>query len=118
MLADEAEGRSMANLVLDGHDRVVLGRVDVQHVVAVLATQVIGDIGEGSAGRLGHAVVDNDHVVFAVGWQQGQRVSLPEAILRVPLLNLSNLVPGDGSLCGAVGTEGQTYGEFRMSNDL
>lgn len=108
----------MADLVLDGHDRVVLGCVDVQHVVAVLAAQVVGDIGEGGAGRLGHAVVDDDHVVLAVGWQQGQRVPLPEAILRVPLLDLSNLVPGDGSLCREVGAEGHGYCEFRMSNDL
>lgn len=101
----------MADLVLDGHDRVVLCGVDVQDMVAVLSTQVVGDIGEGGAGRLGHAVVDNHNVVLAVGWQQRQRVPLPEAVLRVPLLDLSNLVPGDGALCrGRQRVEGHRYG--------
>lgn len=110
MSAGETTVRFMPDLVLDGHDWVVLCGVDVQDVVAVLAAQVVGDIGEGSAGCLGHTVVDDDHVVLAVGWQQRQRVPLPEAVLRVPLLDLSNLVPGDGSLCGEVGVEGHRHG--------
>lgn len=63
----------------------------------VLSAQVVGDVGEGGAGRLGHAVVDDDHIVLAVGRRQGERVPFPEAVLRVPLLDLSNFVPGDGS---------------------
>lgn len=85
-----------SHLVLHGHDRVVLGGVDVQHVVVVLATQVVGDVGEGGAGRLRHAVVDNHHVL-AAGRRGG--LPLPQAVLRVPLLDLVHLVPGDGPLC-------------------
>lgn len=55
-----------SDLVLYGHDRVVLGRVDVQDVEVILPAQVVGDVGERGAGRLGHAVVDYDHVVLAV----------------------------------------------------
>lgn len=57
---------SSSDLVLYGHDRVVLGGVDVQDMVVVLPAQVVGDVGEGGAGRLGHAVVDDDKVVFAL----------------------------------------------------
>lgn len=63
-------GSSGSHLVLYGHDRVVLGGVDVQDVVVVLPTQVIGDVGEGGAGRFGHAVVDDNQVVFVVGRRQ------------------------------------------------
>lgn len=66
-----------SDLVLYGHDRVVLGGVDVQDVVAVLPTQVVGDVCEGRAGRLGHSVVDDDDIVFAVGVGHDGRVPLP-----------------------------------------
>lgn len=89
--------RCRSDLVLYGHDRVVLGGVDVQDVVVVLPAQVVGDVGEGGAGRLGHAVVDDDNVVFALGQRRGRRVPFPQAILRVPLFDLSHLVSGDGS---------------------
>lgn len=70
----------------------------MQDVVAVLPTQVVGDVCEGRAGRLGHSVVDDDDVVFAVGVGHARGgVPLPQAVLRVPLLDLSHLVPGDGS---------------------
>ena len=39
-----------SHLVLQGHDGVVLGGVDVQHVEVVLGAQVVGDVGEGGAG--------------------------------------------------------------------
>lgn len=71
----------------------------MQHVVVVLPAQVVGDVGEGGAGGLGHAVVDDDQVVLAVG-QRGRRLALPQAVLRVPLLDLPHFMPGDGSLCG------------------
>lgn len=58
-------GRS--DLVLYGHDRVVLGGIDVQDVVVVLPAQVVGDVGKRGAGRLGYAVVDDDQVVVALG---------------------------------------------------
>lgn len=35
----------------------------MQHMEVVLGTQVVGDVGEGGAGRLGHAVVDDDQIV-------------------------------------------------------
>lgn len=85
-----------SDLVLYRHDWVVLGGVDVQDVVMVLPAQVVGDVGEGGAGRLGHAVVDDDHVVFALGQRRRRRVPFPQAVLRVPLLDLSYLVSGDG----------------------
>lgn len=66
-----------SDLVLYGHDRVVLGGVDVQDVVVVLPTQVVGDVCEGRAGRLGHSVVDDDHIVFVVGFGRERRVPLP-----------------------------------------
>lgn len=44
----------------------------MQDVVAILPTQVVGDVGEGRAGRLGHAVVDDDHVVLAIGLGRGR----------------------------------------------
>lgn len=89
-------GRS--HLVLYGHDRVVLGSVDVQDVIVVLPTQVVGDVGEGGAGRLGHTVVDNDHIVVVVGQRRSRRVPFPQAVLRVSLLDLSYLMSGNGSL--------------------
>lgn len=88
-----------SNLVLNGHDRVVLGGVDVQDVVVVLPTQVIGNVGEGGAGCLGHAVVNDDHVIFAVGQQGCSRVPFPQTVLCVPLFDLSYLVSGDSSFC-------------------
>lgn len=88
---------ALSDLVLYGHDRVVLGGVDVQDVVVVLPTQVVGDVCEGRAGRLGHSVVDDDDVVFAVGPGHERRVPLPQAVLCVPLLDLSHLMPGDGA---------------------
>lgn len=72
----------------------------MQDVVAALPAEVVGDVGEGRAGRLGHAVVDDDHVVLAVGLGRGRRVPPPLAVLRVPLLDLPHLVPGDGSFLG------------------
>lgn len=69
----------------------------MQDVVAVLPTQVVGDVREGRAGRLGHSVVDDDDIVLAVGPGRGQRVPLPQAVLRVPLFDLPHLVPGNGS---------------------
>lgn len=89
---------SASDLVLYGHDGVVLGGVDVQDVVVVLPAQVVGDVGEGGAGRLGHAVVDDDEVVLVLGRRRGRRVPFPQAVLRVPLLDLSHLMSGDGSL--------------------
>lgn len=97
----------LPDLVLYGHDGVVLGRVDVQDVVVVLPAKVVGNVGEGGAGRLGHAVVDDDHI-FALGQRRRRRLSLPQPILRVPLLNLSYLVSGDGPLCSEGG--GQDVG--------
>lgn len=35
----------------------------------VLPTQVIGNVGEGGAGRLGYTIIDDDDVIFAVGQQ-------------------------------------------------
>lgn len=99
------------DLVLEGHDRVVLGGVDVQDVVVVLPAQVVGDVGEGSAGCLGHPVVDDDHVILAVGQRCGW-VPLPQAVLRVPLLDLSYLVSGDGSFWGD--ERKLEKGEFKM----
>lgn len=84
----------LSDLILYGHDWVVLGGVDVQDVVVVLPAQVIGDVGEGGAGRLGHAVVDDDHVIFALG--QRRRVPFSQAVLCVPLLDFSYLMSGDG----------------------
>lgn len=103
--------RRSPDLVLEGHDRVVLGGVDVQDVVVVLPAQVVGDVGEGSAGCLGHPVVDDDHVILAVGQRCGW-VPLPQAVLRVPLLDLSYLVSGDGSFWGD--ERKLEKGEFKM----
>lgn len=64
-----------------GHDRVVLGGVDVQDVVVVLPTQVIGNVGEGSAGCLGYTIIDDDDVVFAVGQQCCCRVPFSQTVL-------------------------------------
>lgn len=102
-----------SDLVLDGHDWVVFGGVDVQDMVAVLPAQVVGDVGEGGAGCLGHAVVDDHQVVLAVR-QCRRRVSLPQAVLRVALLDLSHLVSGDGSLCGG-GTKQSSHKLFSCS---
>lgn len=78
----------------------------------VLPAQVVGDVGEGGAGRLGHAVVDDDDVVFVVGRRRSRRVPFPQTVLRVPLLDLSYLVSGDGSLWGGDDRKLET-GEFR-----
>lgn len=65
----------------------------------VLPAQVVGDVGEGGAGCLGHAVVDDDDVVFALGQRRGRRIPFPQTVLCVSLLDLSHLVSGDGSFC-------------------
>lgn len=67
----------------------------MQHVEAVLPTQVVGDVGEGRARRLGHSVVDDDHVVFV---RRRRRVPAAD-VLTVPLLDLGQLVSGDRMLC-------------------
>lgn len=56
----------ISDLILHGHDRIVLGGVDVQDMVVVLPAQVIGNVAEGGAGRFGHPVVDDDQVFFAL----------------------------------------------------
>lgn len=91
------------DLVLDGHDGVVPARVDVQDVVVVAPAQVVGDVGEGGAARLRHAVVDDHHVVFVVR-QRGRR-RVPQAVLQVPLLDLSYLVARDGLFWRRTGEE-------------
>lgn len=63
---------------------------------AVLPTQVVGDVGEGRARRLGHSVVDDDHVVFVHRWRR--RVPAAD-VLTVTLLHLGQLVSGDRLLC-------------------
>lgn len=92
---DFAESRyERSHLVLERHDRVVFGGVDVQDMEAVLPTQVVGDVSEGCAGRLGHSVVDDDHVIPACwGWK------LPPGVFIVALLYLGHLVSGNGSFC-------------------
>ena len=91
----------------------------MQDVVVILPAQVISDVGEGSASRFGHTVV-NDHNVFSVG-QRHRRVPLPQQpVLRVPLFNLPNLMPGNGPLCSEVrkqekGTERKTVRVNRMN---
>lgn len=105
---------SLTDLVLYGHDRVVLGGVDVQDVVVILPTQVVGNVGEGGAGRFRDAVVDNDYVIFAVRRRHRCRIPLPQAVLRVPLLDLPYLVSGDGSFWKQDGKKEQG-GELRTS---
>jgi len=95
---DKADHQRTPHLVLQGQDRVVLGGVDVQDVEAVLATEVVGDVGEGGAGRLGHPVVDDHHVVGrAQRW--GPLTTTPNTTTTtLTLLHLRHLVPGDGPL--------------------
>ena len=52
-----------AHLVLQRHHGVIFGGVDVEHVVLVLGAQVVGDVGERGARRLGDSVI-NDHQVL------------------------------------------------------
>lgn len=78
----------------------------------VLPAQVVGDVGEGGASRLGHPVVDDDYVVFVVGQRRRRRVPLPQTVLRVPLLDLSYLMSGDGSFWR--GKQGVRYRNCRM----
>lgn len=49
----------------------------MQDVVVVLPTQVVSDICERRAGCLGHAVVDDYDIVFAVGFRHDRRTPLP-----------------------------------------
>lgn len=67
---------------------------------AVLPTQVVGDVGEGRARRLGHSVVDDDHVVFVCRRWRVPAAGVPAAgVLAVALLDLGQLVSGDRLLC-------------------
>lgn len=66
----------------------------MQDVEAVFPTQVVGDVGEGGAGRLRDSVVDDDHVVFVC-----QRGQFTARVLAVTLLHFSQLVSGDGAFC-------------------
>lgn len=59
---------------------------------AVLPTQVIGYVGEGGAGRLGHPVVDDDHIVFFSQWRQ-----VPPTVFTVPLLYFCHLMSSNGT---------------------
>lgn len=81
-------------LVLQGHDRIVFGGVDVENMEAVLSAQVICDVGEGSAGSLRNTVVDDDQIL-----NLRQRWRIPQAVPRLSLLHLSHLVSGHGALC-------------------
>jgi len=83
------------HLVLQRHDGIVFGRIDVQHVEAVLPAEVVGDVGEGRAGRLGHSVVDDDRV-FALG---RRRQFPPGGVFAVTLLHFGHLVSGDSAFC-------------------
>lgn len=83
-----------SHLVLQRHDGIVFGRIDVQDVEAILPTQVVGDVGERRAGRLGDSVVDDDHVVFVCRWRR-----FPTCIFIVALLYFSDLVSGNGAFC-------------------
>lgn len=92
----EESNRLQSDLVLQGQDRVVLGGVDVQHVEAILAAQVVGDVCEGRAGCLGHAVVDDDHVVVICHRRRLLLQRLPTSgVLAVTLLHLRQLMTGN-----------------------
>lgn len=80
-------------LVLQRHDRVVLGCVDVQNVEAILPTQVVGDVSEGRAGCFGHSVVDDDRVVVFYY----RRNFPPTPVFAVTLLYFGHLVSGYGA---------------------
>lgn len=80
------------DLILKGHDRIIFGGIDVQHMVVVFVAQVIGNVGEGGTGCFGHSVVDDHQIVLLY---QG----LLRPLLNVSLLNLSYLMSGNGSFC-------------------
>lgn len=76
----------------------------MQHVEVVLAAQVVGDVCEGCARRLGHAVVDDDHVVFICHWWRRRLLLLlqrvpPGGVLTVALLHLGQLMTGNRLFC-------------------
>lgn len=52
-----------ANLVLQGHDWIVLGGINMQNVVAVLSTEVVGNVCEGRAASFRHTVVDDKQII-------------------------------------------------------
>lgn len=81
-------------LVLQRHDRIILGGVDVENMEAVLSAQVICNVGEGGAGSLGHTVIDDNQIL---NLRQCRRV--PQAVPYLSLLHLSHLVSGHGALC-------------------
>ena len=80
---------------MQGQDGVVLGGVDVQNVEAVPPTEVVGDVGEGRASCLGHAVVDHHRVI---GRAQRRGHLTPGLATPLLLLRLRPLAPGHGSL--------------------
>lgn len=61
----------------------------------ILSTKVVSDVGERRAARLGHSVVDDDHVIFV---RQRRQIS-PTVVVVVALLEISNLMYGNGTFC-------------------
>ena len=60
----ETSKRTKTNLIDEGHDVGVLGRVEVDDVEAVTLADIVADAHERGRARLRHAVVDDDGVVF------------------------------------------------------
>lgn len=81
------------NLILQGHDWIVLGGVDMQNVVAVLGTKVVGDICEGRAASFGYAVVDDEQIITLC-----MRRGVTNRVKILPLLHLMQLQPGHSAL--------------------
>lgn len=81
------------NLILQGHDRIILGGIDMQNMVAVLGTKVVGDVCEGRAAGFGHTVVDNEQIITLC-----EHRGFTNCVMVLPLLHLTQLHPGHSAL--------------------
>lgn len=81
------------NLILQGHDWIVLGGIDMQNMVAVLGTKVVGDVCEGRAASFGYTVVDDEQIISLCGCG-----GFTNQVVILPLLHLMQLQPGHSAL--------------------
>lgn len=85
---------SAAYLILQRHNRVIFGCIDMQNMVFVLRTEIIGNVCEGCAGSLGYSVVNNHHIIFFI-----QCHILSGTISCMTLLYFSDFVPCNSPFC-------------------
>lgn len=81
-------------LILQRHNRIIFGCVDMQNMVFVPCTKIIGNICKGRACSFRYSIINYHHIIIII-----QSCIWPRSIYRMTLLNFSNFVFCNSPLC-------------------